>query len=241
MAEQSVIVAELKRTLRDRRLTYAAVAHKLSLSTASVKRLFSSGDLSLRRVDQICELLGTDLAEILARARDRPEAKQLTLAQEQELVGDPKLFLVMWLLINRIPLEEIVAAYRFSEREVLKLFIRLDHLKVIELQPGNRARLLVSRHFSWRAGGPVQRYIDQKLLREFMSDHFSGPNDAFFFHGGEISREGLKELKIILRNTARHCAEVIEKDRGPRTDRHGAAFLLALRPWKFSGFKHFER
>ena len=37
------------------------------------------------------------------------------------------------------------------------------------------------------------------------------------------------------------CAEIIERDRGPREHRHGAAFVLALRPWNYSGFKQFER
>ena len=51
------------------------------------------------------------------------------------------------------------AGYQFTEREALQYLIRLDRLKVIELQPGNRVRLLVSRHFSWRPGGPVQKHI----------------------------------------------------------------------------------
>src|SRR5580698_1510766 len=241
MAEQALIVAELKRGLRERALTYASVAKKLGLSVASVKRLFSSADFSLRRVDLICELLETNREEVLARARERPAVDQLTLAQEQELVSDPKLFLVAWLVFNRAPLEDIVRSYRFSEREVLRYLYRLDQLKVIELQPRNRVRLLVNRHFSWRAGGPVQRYIHQKLLREFASSHFAGSQEEFFFHGGEVSEAGLGELKQALRNTARQCAEIIERDRGPRQLRHGAAFVLALRPWKYSGFKQFER
>jgi transcriptional regulator with XRE-family HTH domain len=241
MADQPLIVAELKRALRERGLTYAAVAKKLSLSVATVKRLFSRGDLSLGRIDQICELLETGLAEIAARARDRPAAAQLTLAQEQEIVSDPRLFLMAWLVLNRAPLEDIVRSYKFTEREVLKCFYRLDELKVIELQPGNRVRLLVNRHFSWRAGGPVQRYIHQKLLREFTASHFAGQSEEFFFHGGEVSEAALRDLKQVLRNAARQCAEIIEGDRGPREHRHGAAFVLALRPWKYSGFNQFER
>ena len=241
MAEQSLIVAELKRALRERGLTYAAVAEKLSLSVASVKRIFSAGDLSLRRVDQICELLGMGLADLLAQARERPATDQLSLAQEQEIVADPKLFLIAWLVLNRAPLEDIVRSYKFSEREVMRMLFKLNQLKVIELQPGNRVRLLVSRHFSWRAGGPVQRYIHQKLLREFTSSHFAGSQEEFFFHGGEVSEAALSELKQALRNTARQCADIIERDRGPREHRHGAAFVLALRPWKYSGFNQFER
>jgi AcrR family transcriptional regulator len=241
MAEQSLIVAELKRALRERALTYAAVAKQLDLSVASVKRLFSRGDLSLKRVDLICELLETSLAALLERARDRPTIAQLTQAQEQEIVSDPKLFLVAWLLLNRTPLEDIVSQYRFSEREVLRLFYRLDQLKVIELQPGNRVRLLVNRHFSWRAGGPVQRYIHQKLLREFMSSHFSEAPEEFFFHGGIASEAALGEIKLLLRNASRQCVEIFERDGASREQRRGAAFLLALRPWEYSAFRQFER
>jgi transcriptional regulator with XRE-family HTH domain len=241
MSDQALIIAELKAALRERGLTYAVVAQKLSLSVASVKRLFSRGDLSLKRVDQVCELLETGLAEILTKARERPAANQLTLAQEQEIIADPKLFLIAWLVLNRAPLEDIVRSYKFSEREVLRHFYKLNALKVIELQPGNRVRLLVSRHFSWRSGGPVQRYIHQKLLREFTASHFVGPHDEFIFHGGEVSDAALRELGQALRNTARQCAEIIERDRVPREIRHGAAFVLALRPWKYSGFNQFER
>ena len=106
---------------------------------------------------------------------------------------------------------------------------------------GPGLRLLVSRRFSWRSGGPVQRYIHQKLLREFIASHFVGPHDEFIFHGGEVSDAALGELKQVLRNTARQCAEIIERDRVPRENRHGAAFVLALRPWKYSGFNQFER
>jgi DNA-binding Xre family transcriptional regulator len=241
MAERDVIVAELKSALRERGHTYADVAKKLGIGVSSVKRLFTSGDLSLTRVDQICDLLEMNLSEILARTQDRPVVSQLTAAQEQEIASDPKLFLVSWLLVNRTPLEEIVRDYQFTEREVLRLFFRLDQLKVIELQPGNRVRLLVNRHFSWRPGGPIQRFVNQKLLREFMSSNFIGLQEEFVFHGGEVSEAGLNELKHVFRNASRQCAEILERDRGPRESRHSAAFLLALRPWKYSGFEQFER
>src|SRR6202034_4091877 len=127
---------------------------------------------------------------------------QLTLAQESEIVSDLRLLFMTWLVLIRTPFEEMVRSYRFSEREALRYLIRLDRLKVIELQPGSRVRLLVSRHFSWRAGGPVQRYIHQKLLREFTSSHFAGSQEEFFFHGGEVSEAGLGEIKQALRNTA---------------------------------------
>lgn len=90
-------------------------------------------------------------------------------------------------------------------------------------------------------GGPVQRLIHDKLLREFTSSHFVGPHEEFCFHGGEVSEAGFNDLKRMLQNAARQCAEVIERDRGPRVNRNGAAFVLALRQWNYSGFRQFER
>jgi AcrR family transcriptional regulator len=242
MASRTQIVTELKRSLRASGHTYADVARKLELSVASVKRLFSREDLSLERVDAICDLIGVGLMDILDRARERMSpSNQLTHAQESEIVSDLRLLFMTWLVLIRTPVEEIVKVYRFTEREVLKYLIRLDRLKVIELQPGNRVRLLVSRHFSWRPGGPVQKYIDQKLLREFFASHFTEPTDEFFFHGGRVSAQALGQIKRALQGAARECAEIIERDRSSTEERFGAAYVLALRPWNYSGFKQFDR
>src|SRR5579864_2917146 len=242
MAERDLIVAELKRALRERGLTYAVVAQQLSLSLASVKRLFARGDFSLLRLERICELLDLSLREILERAAERgAPTNQLTLLQEREIVSDPKLFLVTWLLLNRMSVPDITRLYRFSEREIERWLIRLDRLRVIELQPGNRVRLLVSRRFSWRPGGPVQRYIHDKLLREFLSSAFIRAPEEFFFHGAMVSDAAQDQLKRVLQHAARECMELIERERAAPQDRHGAAFVLALRPWGYSGFKPFER
>jgi AcrR family transcriptional regulator len=242
MAEQALIVAEMKRALREHDLTYADVARKLELSVATVKRLFSTGDFSLQRVDAICELIGITLREILERGQERAAPmNQLSVSQEQEIVADPRLLLVTWLVLNRTQFEDIVRRYRFSERELLRYFLQLDRLKVIELQPGNRVRLLVSRRFSWRVGGPVQKFIHQKVLREFLAGHFAGANEEFFFHGGAISDETLAHVRRVLKNASRECVELVEGDRGPWDSRHGTAFVLAVRPWKYSGFAQFER
>ncbi len=242
MADQQLIVTELKRSLRERGLTYADVASKLGLSLASVKRLFSTRDFSLDRVDQICELLGCGLREILDRAHERAApSNPLTLAQERELVADPKLLFVTWLVVNRTSFDEIVRLYRFTERETLGYLLRLDRLRIIELQPANRVRLLVSRRFSWRPGGPVQRYIHERLLREFLESHFTASPEEFYFHGGPVSEATLTRLQRVLQNTARECAEVIESDRSAPESRRGVAYVLALRPWNYSGFAQYER
>jgi hypothetical protein len=67
----------------------------------------------------------------------------------------------------------------------------------------------------------VQRYIHQKLLSEFMNRQFIGPRKELVFHGGAVVEGGASR-------------------RGPREQRPGLAFVLALRPWKYSEFGQFE-
>jgi DNA-binding Xre family transcriptional regulator len=243
MSQRTRIVTELKRVLRERGLTYTAVAKHLQLSEASVKRLFSTEDFSLERLDRICELADIELSELVERMQQHaPPAKQLTLAQEQEVVSDPRLFLIAWLVLNRWQFEDIVKEYKFTDRETLRYLIKLDRLKIIELQPQNRVRLLINRHFAWRAGGPVQNYIHQKLLKEFLGAQFQNEQDEFFFHGAVISDAALAQIKRSLRNAAHECTEAIDRDRSlTSAPRNGAALVLALRPWQYSGFAQFLR
>lgn len=243
MSQRAQLVHELKRVLRERRLTYSAVAKKLAVSEASVKRWFSNGDFSLERIDRICELAGIEMTELLERMQENSHpSNQLTAAQEQEVVADPKLFLITWLVLNRWQFQEIVRQYKFTERETLRYLLKLDKLKIIELQPHNKVKLLVSRRFTWRAGGPVQNYIHQKLLKEFIDARFLEARDEFFFHGGVVSEVGLAQVRSVLQRTARDCVEILERDRTlPTTRRAGAAFVLALRPWEYSGFAQFHR
>jgi hypothetical protein len=35
--------------------------------------------------------------------------------------------------------------------------------------------------------------------------------------------------------------QIVERERSPHEARHGAAFVLALRRWKYSGFSQFDR
>jgi hypothetical protein len=237
-----LLVDELKRLLRERRITYAMVARQLKVSLPTVKRMFSRGQFTLSRFEAICEMAGSSLAELAAGAGERAiPVRTLTLAQEKQIVSDPVLLLVTWLVLNRATVADIVRDYRLTEQEVVRQLIRLDRLRVIELQPGNRVRLLINPHFSWRPGGPVQSYIHERMLRDFLASHFTGEDEQFWFHGGRLTDDAMASLRRVLQVAARECAAIVDNDRRSRAPRRGAAFVLALRRWAYGGFEPYER
>lgn len=243
MAQTLAIVTELKRTLKERGLTYADVARRLKLSQASVKRLFSTADFSLERVDEICELLGFEISELVASMAERQvPVTRLTLAQEREIVADPRLLLMTWLVLHRWRLEEITQFFRFTDRELQRCLIRLDRLGIIELQPGNRARLRITRNVSWHPGGPMQKYLHQRPLKEFFESDFSDPRSELRFFGSVMSDSTFAQIRKAIQHTIKECNELADRDRSlPLSERTGGAYVFALRPWHYSGFDQFRK
>lgn len=95
MSETTAMVGGLKRILKARRINYSNVSDALGLSEATIKRMFSKNDFSLRRFEQVCELADVSVAE-LAREVDSEKnyISQLSEDQERRIVGNTKLFLV---------------------------------------------------------------------------------------------------------------------------------------------------
>ena len=101
MRQTSAIHAALKRLLKARGHTYADAAPVIGLSEASVKRLFAGGELSLQRLEALCDWLGVDIADVVGLAQaEQPLLTELTPAQERELLADPSLLLVAFLTLN---------------------------------------------------------------------------------------------------------------------------------------------
>ncbi|MEM7433185.1 MAG: helix-turn-helix transcriptional regulator [Pseudomonadota bacterium] len=238
MARSETLVDELKRALRDSGHTYRDVAEHLGLSEASIKRLFSKGGLSLERVDRILEFLRMDFVDLMRRVNERREyVSQLTPAQEEALVEDPVLLVVMFLVLNRWQFDDILANYDFSEREVEKRLIRLDRLRVIELLPFNRYRLLTARNFTWRRNGPVQNFFSTRIQTEFFDSDFNRPGDELRFVGGTLTQESIFRMHGAIERLSYFFDELVERDSMlPTRQRYAVSGVFAFRPMEFSMF-----
>lgn len=243
MAQQRQLVQELKLALKERGLRYRDAARALQLSEASVKRLLSRGGLTLERLDALCALADVEITDLAERVQRRaPRQLRLTRAQEQEIVDDPQLFLVAWLVLNRWRSADILATFALTERDLQRCLIRLDRLKLIELQPGNRARLKARGDVVWQTGGPLQRHVQGAMLREFLAGDFGVPGAALYLHGAILSEAGLAQVQRLLQRALRDCQAVTEQDEAQSfAARRGAAIVLAARPWQYSGFRRFAR
>lgn len=242
MAQTSAIVGELKRQLRSHGLTYQDVAEALNLSEASVKRLFSEKQFSLKRLDQICALMGMEISDVVRKLSPELEVEQLSLEQEQELVSDVRLLLVAVCAMNRWQFPEIHQVYDMSETDLIGYLARLDRMGVLELLPGNRFKLLVSHDFAWQPGGPIQRFFEAEVQQDFLKCRFDHPGELRLFVSGMLSAQSNEVVQQKLKRLAlefRHCHE--EDLALPLEHRFGVSLLMAMRPWEIEAFDSFRR
>lgn len=241
--EATALVDALKRVLKARGLTYADIAARLGLSEASVKRIFSRRDFTLARLDEICRLAEVDFAELArAASEEKAGAEQLSLEQEAAIVSDPKLLLVALCAVGNWTFDEIAANYGLSKAELTRMLVRLDRLRIVELAPGNRIRPTISRTFSWRPDGPIQRYFRERIQAEYLASRFDRPDELFLFVSGMLSHASSAELIARLRRVARDFAEQHRDDlRLPLAQRSGTSLLVAMRPWEPRALRELRR
>ncbi len=229
----------LKAELRKQRITYRQVGEKLELSEASVKRLFSEASFSLERLGIVCEMLGLDFSELVRLMEHNIEfTQQLTLEQEKELVSDIRLLLMAHFLINRMSFREIIENYDIAELEGIQLLAKLDRMKIIQLLPGNRVKLMISGNFGWIRNGPIQRFYEQKVQPDFFNSSFTHAGEVRIFLSGLLSRESNAEIINKLKHLAEEFNELNENsERLPVQQRCGTSLILAMRPWEPEIFK----
>lgn len=243
MARSTVLVDTLKRELRSRGITYAAVAAHLGMSEASVKRMFAHKEFTLSRLDRICELAAMEFSE-LARltAPQNAEISQLSHEQEKEFVANPKLMLVALCALNHWSFDDIVLAYAVSPAECVKLLARLDKLKFIELLPNNRIRLLVSDAFTWIPDGPIHKLFKAQFQDDFFGSSFDRDNELLLLANGTLSRASISALLERLRKTAAEFSGMRGNDAAlPAARRTPITLLLAARPWSPQFLRKYRR
>jgi len=91
MARAPRIVDTLKQQLRQRSISYRQLAEELELSESAIKQMFASGNMSLKRLDAVCDVLGLEISDLAGLAESTEDKLvELSREQESELVSDVK-------------------------------------------------------------------------------------------------------------------------------------------------------
>ncbi len=232
------LITALKQELKAAHMTYADLARAMGMAESSVKRMLAKGDMSLSRIDAICQALKLDFAELARRVADaQPLLSEMTQAQESAVVADKKLLLVAICVLSQWTPEQITTAYRLTQAECVKYLAQLDRIGIIELRPLNRYRLKLAKTFRWRPHGPVMNYFREHALLDYFGGGFDGTGEGMLLVHGSVSRTLAPMFMERLQRVAQDFAQQHQTDQKlAEADREGYTLVLAMRSWEFESF-----
>lgn len=243
MARSHKIVDMLKQELRTQGMTYRELAEQLDLSESTVKHMFSAKNFSLKRMDKACEILGLELTDLVGKLQAKSlKLDQLTLENEKRLISELPLLIVAYCITNLWTMDDILQQYTISKTECIRCLVQLDRMQMIELQPDNKVRLLVSNNFKWHKNGPIERFFRSSVQDNFFSSAFNSDESLHMVKIGDITDSSIQQLINRLENVGALYEELSTEDcKQPFNQRYGTSMVLAIRKWEFQAFKTYLR
>lgn len=235
-AHTSTLVVALKAALKSHGMTYRTLAEHLRLSEASVKRLFAEESFTLRRMEEICTVIGIDFFELARMARgSAAETDEMTLKQEETLAADPRLLGLFYLLFNEWKVDAILEAYDLNRAECTLLLARLEKAGLVEIGANDAVRLKVPKSLRLRRDGPIRRSHGRSVVADFLQADFAAQQGFFRFEFRELSPASVAHLERKLERIAQEFHELAELDSYlPPERRRTTGLVVGMRPWAMS-------
>lgn len=243
MSQSQALISTLKSQLKAHGKTYLDVAEHLNLSHASVKRLFSEETISLNRLEAICDMLDLALTDlVLSMTIESNKIDKLTLLQEQQIADDLLLLIVVVCVINGYTYQDLLHQHNIDEHECIQKLAKLDKLKIIELLPGNRFKLKITKNFAWLPDGPIQRFFLKRVKEEFFNSRFDQVTEKLIVVNGLLSLASNAELQKKMQKLSNEFVECKQQDGSLNMDeKRGSTLVLALRQWNSSLFSEIHQ
>lgn len=182
----SKVLKVLKSELRKNKITYNQVAVRLNMTEAGVKKLFSKEDISLKKIDAICDLLNMSVFEMLKSAENEDvEAVKFNDVQVKFFLSRPQFFhFFMKLAYEQKNPTQIQKDFGLSSKSISLYLKKLEDLGLIKRHPYEHNQILGGIPLALNTTGTeLEKFkfdIAQKLLAQTKSKSDSALKGAGF-------------------------------------------------------------
>jgi len=193
------VVNALRQWLRAAGHTNRSAAEALQVSEASVKRWLAGKGLTADRMEDLCDLAGISLFDLLGEAQPKAVdvATQLTLAQEKALANDQTLSFTFFVVLTGCSPKDIAVDFGMPEDFVEERLRKLERLALIDRLAAGKIRVLVDRKSAWLRG-PLRSSFERYAKRTFVNMDFSSPQTVYAAEMVKLSPVGAAKLQELI-------------------------------------------
>lgn len=224
----------LKKLLKAKGIVYQDLAQKLGLSLPSVKRILSKGDMTLSRLEEICQASGIAVSDVLRlmETLSEGESEELTDEQEHYLARNPARLAYFELLLNGLKPKQIEAEFKLSPSQTVKILSDLDKWKLIEWSGQNKIKLKTTEMIRFRRNGPLRELFKQKCISDFLDNAFDGPQEFQEFRTIRLSDSTLRKFNHKLKQLLVEVGKEAEIENQAQLRLQNIATFIAVRKWR---------
>ena len=166
----------IKRKLKEKQMTYADIAEKFSVSENTVKRMLNASDISFERLLMLADLCDLSLDSLLAKAKEKPtQYNFFTTKQDEAFYQMPHL----WHFFSELfyygkSAQLIEAESNITPVSTYRYLRALEKLELLELQPNNQVRFLISTPIGFSADSLVLKANIARFIQSTCDTVISG-------------------------------------------------------------------
>lgn len=165
--EYRALITELKRILKQRRITYKDLAGRLGISEAGVKRIFLKSDGKISTLSKICDALGFTFTDLVAASRlGSTKVQYLSSKQDEFLARNFDCYVFFnELVIRKKSVSQIQMDHGLNAHSARKYLRALEQLDLIELKSDDRIKLLIQEPVGFVSNGKLRHAIQSHFVR----------------------------------------------------------------------------
>ncbi|WP_395344273.1 hypothetical protein PN836_005765 [Ningiella sp. W23] len=136
---------EIKKRLKEKRITYQQIADNLDVSLLTIKRQLNADDIAFVKLLSLCDAAGLSLTEILSEIEDT-KAKHTSFTEEQDLAFCENECLFHYfaeLFFNKKPPKNIQSEYHLTQASTHRYLRKLEDIGLISLSAKGNISFLV--------------------------------------------------------------------------------------------------
>jgi len=203
----------IKKSLKNRRVTYLELASELGMSESGIKKLLTAKDISLQRLNQICNFLEIPLSEVV-RSIERRQIREVALTHDQEntLVQEPLLFRIYWRMsVEGQSLAQIKNGEGIENTLLEKSIQKLTKIGLVIVQKDKSVKPLHHGPVRWIGQGPLLQHLNQEWSRLALNRALDHKGQKGHFHHLMSIRLSEEEYSQVLRDLNKFVEDLVHR------------------------------
>ncbi|OQW50847.1 MAG: hypothetical protein A4S09_11005 [Proteobacteria bacterium SG_bin7] len=194
----------VKQKMKSQGLTYRELAGRLQMSESGVKKIFAAKDISVLRLNSICQAIGIRFSDLIHSIESR-DVVEVSFTQEQEnfFVKNMEYFYFYWKLVyERKAVEEIAEEFSLSLKTINGYLKKLNSLGLVRFTSTGVLRIPPVQSVYWVGKGPLVEKIYQNFSQQMMVE-LAHPNlssdESFILRYYKVRPSTFNDLKAALK------------------------------------------